>query len=146
LIILNNYSKTGTYIILESTGYSIIEKDKVQLVRQGVGGFSEDKQLLGIYVEADKFFFLYNDKKYNVNPDEIFCTNARISDGKRSFQVKIKDNIVCDITYKPYISPFVLTFGDDDDEFDFLLYLSKLMLSKDSIGNFIKGMNSLKKS
>lgn len=146
MIILNNYCKTGTYIILESTGYSIIEKDKVQLVRQGVGGFSEDKQLLGIYVEADKFFFLYNDKKYNVNPDEIFCTNTRISDGKRNFRVKIKDNIVCDITYKPYISPFVLTFGDDEDEFDFLLYLSKLMLSKDSIGNFIKGMNSLKKS
>lgn len=146
MIILNNYSKTGTYIILESTGYSIIEKDKVQLVRQGVGGFSEDKQLLGIYVEADKFFFLYNDKKYNVNPDEIFCTNARISDGKRNFQVKIRDNIVCDITYKPYISPFVLTFGDDEDEFDFLLYLSKLILSKDSINNFIRGMNSLKKS
>ncbi|APM37684.1 hypothetical protein [Clostridium kluyveri] len=145
MIILNNYSKTRTYIILESTGYSIVEKDKTQLARQGVGGFSEDGQLLGIYVDADKFFFLYNDNKYETNPDEIICTNARIDDGKRNFQVKIKDKVVCDITYKPYISPFVLTFGDDEDEFDFLLYLSNLMLSKDSILNFIKGMNNLKK-
>lgn len=51
---------------------------------------------------------------------------------------------MCDITYKPYISPFVLTFGDDEDEFDYFLYLSNLMLSKDSMLSFIKGMNRLK--
>lgn len=146
MIILDNYSKIDTYIVLESMGYKIVEEDKVQLVRQGVGGFSEDNELLGIYVETDKFFFLYKVKKYNVNPDEIICTNEMIGNGKRNFQVKIKDHIVCDIVYKPYISPYVLTFGDDEDEFDFLLYLSKLMESKESICNFIKAMNSLKKS
>ena len=26
MIIMNNYSKTGTYIILESSGYSVVEK------------------------------------------------------------------------------------------------------------------------
>lgn len=146
MIILNNYSKTGTYIILEPSGYSIVEKDKVQLVRQGVGGFSEDGQLLGIYVDSNKFFFIHNEKKYEAIPDEIICINARTDDGKRNFKVKIMDKVVCNITYKPYISPFVLTFGDDEDEFDFLLYLSNLMLSKDSILSFINGMKRLKKS
>ncbi|WP_180229606.1 hypothetical protein [Bacillus pseudomycoides] len=146
MIILNNYSKIGTYIILEPSGYSIVEKNKVQLVRQGVGGFSEDGQLIGISVDSNKFFFIYNEKKYEAIPDEIICINERTDDGKRNFQVKITDKVVCDITYKPYISPFVLTFGDDEDEFDFLLYLSNLMLSKDSMLSFIKGMNRLKNS
>ncbi|SDY78491.1 hypothetical protein [Bacillus sp. 166amftsu] len=146
MIILNNYSKAGTYIILEHSGYSIVEKNKIQLLRQGVGGFSEDGQLLGIYVDSDKFFFIHNEKKYEAIPDEVICINERIDDGKRNFKVKIMNKIVCNITYKSYISPFVLTFGDDEDEFDFLLYLSNLMLSKDSILSFIKGMRKLKKS
>ena len=57
MIIMNNYSKTGTYIILESSGYSVVE-NKVKLVRQGVGGFSEDGQVVGIYVKDNKLFFL----------------------------------------------------------------------------------------
>lgn len=57
MIIMNNYSKTGTYIILESSGYSVVEKNKVKLVRQGVGGFSEDGQVVGIYVKDNKLFF-----------------------------------------------------------------------------------------
>lgn len=146
MIILNNYSKAGTYIILEPSGYSIVEKNKIKLLRQGVGGFSEDGQLLGIYVDSDKFFFIHNEKKYEAIPDEIICINERTDDGKRNFKVKIMNKVVCNITYKPYISPFVLTFGDDEDEFDFLLYLSNLMLSKDSILSFIKGMRKLKKS
>lgn len=57
MIIMNNYSKTGTYIILEPSGYSVVEKNKVKLVRQGVGGFSEDGQVVGIYVKDNKLFF-----------------------------------------------------------------------------------------
>ena len=58
--------------------------------------------------------------------------------------MKIKDILVCNIIYKPYISPFVLTFGDDEDEFDFLLYLSNLMADENSILSFINGMKNLK--
>jgi hypothetical protein len=57
----------------------------------------------------------------------------------------IKDKTICDITYKPYISPLALPFGDDTDEFDFLSYLSKLLHDKNSIQNFITGINNLKK-
>lgn len=56
MVIMNNYSKTGTYIILEPSGYSIVEKNKAQLVRQGVGGSSEDGQVVGIYVKDCRHF------------------------------------------------------------------------------------------
>ncbi|MDA2632297.1 hypothetical protein PDQ38_24305 [Bacillus cereus] len=57
MIIMNNYPEVGTYIMLETSGYSIVEKNKVQLVRQGVGGFSEDGQVVGVYVKNNKLFF-----------------------------------------------------------------------------------------
>ncbi|MFL0251974.1 hypothetical protein ACJDT4_16260 [Clostridium neuense] len=145
MILLENYSKINTYINIKPHGYSIINADSVNSIENGIGGFSEDGELLGIYVDDDKLYFQYNDNKYETNPDEIICTNERLKDGKRNFRVKIRDVIVCDITYEPYISPFVLTLGDDEDEFDFLLHLSNLMLDKNAILNFIKGMNNLKK-
>lgn len=68
----------------------------------------------------------------------------RLSNGNSNFKVIIKGKTVCDISYKPYISPHALIFGDDD-EFDFLLYLSRLLHDKNTIQNFIGGMNDLKK-
>ena len=47
--------------------------------------------------------------------------------------------------YKPYINLLALIFGYDEDEFDFLLHLSKLMKNEDSILNFINGINNLNK-
>ncbi len=145
MIALDNYSKKNTYIIINSDGYSVTDSKNMELVENGEGGFSEDDEFLGIFVENNKFFFLYNEKKYETNPDEMSCTNERLNNGMRNFKVKIKDKTVCDILYKPYISPLALPFGDDEDEYDYLLYLSKLLHDKNSIQNFITGMNNLKK-
>ncbi len=144
MILLDNYSKKNTYINITPKGYSIIDTNNIDEIENGEGGFSEDGELLGLYVDEDKLYFQYNDKKYETKPDEINCTNEILKDGKRNFRVKIKNVLVCDIIYKPYISPFVLTFGDKEDEFDFLLYLTNLMGDKNSIFKFINGMNNLK--
>ena len=145
MILLDNYSKINTYIKITTEGYSIINANNKNRIENGKGGFSEDGELLGLYIDDDKLYFQYNDKSYVTKPDEINCINEILDDGKRDFQVKIKDVLVCDIVYKPYVNPLALIFGDDEDEFDFLLYLSKLMKNKDSILNFIKGINNLKK-
>ena len=50
---------------------------------------------------------------------------------------------MCNKVYKPYVNPLALVFEDDEDEFDFLLHLSNIMKSKDSILNFIRGINNL---
>lgn len=143
MIILRNYSKINTCIQIDNSRYKVVEK--IGDIRQGVGGFSEDGELLGLYSEDGKLYFQYNNKSYETKPDEINCTNELLNDGKRNFRVIIKDVVVCNIIYKPYISPFVLTFGDEEDEFDFLLYLANLIVDKNSILNFIKGINNLRK-
>ena len=141
MIILENYSTIDTYIQIDNTEYTVVNK-KCD-IRQGIGGFSENGELLGLYIDNDKLYFQYNDKKYQTKPDEIICTNERLKGDKRNFKVKINDIVVCNIIYKPYVNPLSLIFGDDEDEFDFLLHLSKLMKSEESILNFIKGINNL---
>jgi len=141
VIILENYSTIDTYIQIDNTEYTVVNK-KCD-IRQGIGGFSENGELLGLYIDNDKLYFQYNDKKYQTKPDEIICTNERLKGDKRNFKVKINDIVVCNIIYKPYVNPLSLIFGDDEDEFDFLLHLSKLMKSEESILNFIKGINNL---
>lgn len=141
MIILENYSTIDTYIQIDNTEYTVVNK-KCD-IRQGIGGFSENGELLGLYIDNDKLYFQYNDKKYQTKPNEIICTNERLKGDKRNFKVKIKDVVACNIIYKPYVNPLSLIFGDDEDEFDFLLHLSKLMKSEESILNFIKGINNL---
>lgn len=143
MIVLDNYSKKNTYITITSEGYSMINANSIKSIENGKGGFSENGELLGLYIDNDKLYFQYNDKKYQTKPDEIICTNERLKGDKRNFKVKIKDVVVCNIIYKPYVNPLSLIFGDDEDEFDFLLHLSKLMKSEESILNFIKGINNL---
>lgn len=145
MILLDNYSKKNTYIKITPEGnYSIINSENVDDIEDGEGGFSEDGELLGLYIHNEKLYFQYKNKSYETKPNEIICTNKILNNCKRNFKVEIKENIICDIVYKPYISSFALVFEEEEDEFDFLLYLSNLMKDENSILNFIKGINNLK--
>lgn len=48
-----------------------------------------------------------------------------------------------DIKYEPLISPFLLAFEEDEDEFDFMLHLSELLRSKGSIVKFTKAISKI---
>ena len=145
MIIMNNYSKKGTYIILESSGYSIVEKNKAQLVRQGVGGFSEDKELIGIYVQDNKLFFYYNGKSFEATIDNLICTNKYVTRSDRCFSVTIGGQKICTIVYEPFIDPGMIIYDADPKEFDVLLYLSEILENEDSMKRFMNGMEMLKK-
>jgi hypothetical protein len=144
MIILNNYSKVGTFIVLESNKHSIVNKNELNVPRNGVGGFSENGDLLGIYVIDDKFYFLYNNEKIEVIPSNIKCVNNYITNVLRRFTVEINDKLICDIKYEPYIDPGMIYYDADPEEFDFLLYLSGLLNSNETIINFIKGIQSIR--
>ena len=133
MIILENYSELDTYIKIVEESYTIIFEDSYKNQVNGIGGISEDGELVGIYVIDKKLHFQYNSTSYEVTPRDLMCHCENIDNGKYRFIVKNKGRIICDIEYKPYVSPFVLTFGGDDDEFDFLLYLSKLLKDEASI-------------
>lgn len=62
MIILRNYATTNTCIQIEDSGYKVVgNKCKI---RNGIGGFSEDGDLLGVYIENDKLYFQCNEKHY----------------------------------------------------------------------------------
>ncbi|MBD8027872.1 hypothetical protein H9636_14560 [Ureibacillus sp. Re31] len=145
MIVMNNYSKTGTYIILEHSGYSIVEKNKVQLIRQGVGGFSEDGQVVGIYVIDNTLFFFYNGKSFETSIEDLICINSYVSKLKRCFSVTIGGQNICNIVYEPFIDPGMIYYDADPEEFDVLLYLSELLKDGDSIKRFMNGMEMIKK-
>ena len=145
MIIMNNYSTIGTYIILEPSGYSIVEKNKVQVVRQGVGGFTEDEELVGIYVEDNKLFFYYNGKSFEASIDNLVCTNNYVRRSDRCFSVSIGGQNICTIVYKPFIDPGRIFYDADPKEFDVLLYLSEILENEDSMKRFMNGMEKLKK-
>lgn len=105
----------------------------------------EGKRKTGKGIPQTKLFFQYNNKSYETKPDEIKCTNEILCDGRRSFKVEIREALICNIVYKPYISPFVLTYGDEEDEFDFFVHLSNLLANEDAIFKFMKGMDNLRK-
>lgn len=64
MITLENYSKWESYIIIEHNNYSIIEDKNRHREIQGVGGVSEDGQVVGIYVENEELNFFYNNHSF----------------------------------------------------------------------------------
>lgn len=143
MIILDNYSKKSTCIVISDSEYTVCKENKVKMTRHGEGGFSEEGELLGAYIYDDKFFFLHKCKSYEADPKSINCTNLYTDNEMRRFIVKINDNMICDITYKPFIDPFFLGLGGEDDEYDFLLYLSRILKNEESILDFIRGIRNL---
>ena len=143
MIYLKNYSEYNTFIRLDEDAYVVVDDaDKID----GIGGFTETNEMLGFYIENDKFFFCYECNKYEVVLNEFSCVNEKNDDGKRKFKIIISDRIVCEITYEPYVNPIGLVFGEEDDEFDFLLFLSKYLQDEVSVTRFFEGLRELKKN
>lgn len=90
MIILCNYSKLGSYILIDNNTYSIIETEGSHRSRQGIGGISEDGQVVGNYVKDHKLFFFYNGQSFESAVHDLKCTNKYISDLERSFHVSIR--------------------------------------------------------
>jgi hypothetical protein len=141
MIIMRNYFSLETYILLEPSGYSIVNKNEVQSVSQGVAGFSEDEQLVGIYVEDNKFYFYYNGKSFEATVDNFICTHQSLtsSSSDTCFRVTICGQTICEIVYEPYVTFEMILHGIDPEEFDFLIYLSRVLNSKESMESFIGG-------
>lgn len=144
MIILENYPKISTRIIIENGTYSVQKAEEISKPIQGVGGFSEDGQLIGVFVENGKLFFLYNKECYQTIPSDLKCSNIYIAKSQRCFSIIIRDKKVCEIVYSPYIDPGMVFYDADPEEFDVLLYLSGLLEDIETMQNFIKGMNNIK--
>ena len=144
MITLENYSKWESYIIIEHNNHSVSEEQDRHRERQGVGGVSEDGQVVGIYVENEELNFFYNNHSFLTRPDKIVCKNEYVSSLERCFNVTIEGKEIYNIIYKPYIDPGMIYYDADPEEFDVLLYLSRLMKDKESLKEFMNGMKLIK--
>lgn len=142
MAILRNYSEANTYITVDKNGYSVVNKNCAKSVkRQGVGGFCKN-EFVGMYVENRDLYLCYNDKIFLAQSADIDCSNILVPGGKRKFVLKLAGNEVCDILYDRIVDPLP-AIGEDEEEYDTLLYLSNLMESKDTIDRFINSMITL---
>ncbi|NME07355.1 hypothetical protein [Psychrobacillus sp. BL-248-WT-3] len=144
MITLENYSKWESYIIIEHNNYSIKEDKNRHREIQGVGGVSEDGQVVGIYVENEELNFFYNNHSFLARPEKLVCKNEYVSSSERCFNVTIEGKEIYNIIYKPYIDPGMIYYDADPEEFDVLLYLSRLMKDKESLKEFMNGMKLIK--
>lgn len=144
MILLNNYSQYNTFIQIGKDGYNVIPSKKASKSEDGIGGFSENNDLLGLYINHGKLYFQYNSSKYEITPSEIFCSINNDNSGNNIFEVKIKNKEICKIIYKPYINPLGLAFGESGDEFDFLSCLKNVLKDEESVNKFIKGIAHMK--
>ncbi|WP_144569151.1 hypothetical protein [Bacillus pseudomycoides] len=144
MITLHNYPKLESYILIDNNTYSIKETGDRYKTVQGIGGISEDGQVVGIYVQDDKLFFFYNGQSFETSVDDLICKNSYISKLERCFNVQIGRQNICNIVYEPFIDPGMIYYDADPEEFDVLLYLSGLMKNEDSIKKFMKGMDIIK--
>lgn len=136
MIVLDNYTTIDEKILIDPrTSMVKIVDDSYPEESIGVGGYVEDA-FLGIYTKNDLLHLYYNGKIYSANSENIKCTNATVGKNYRHFSLSFSGNVVCDLRYERNLSP-IPAFGDDEMEFDFLLYLSDLLKSKDSIDRFI---------
>lgn len=144
MILLNNYSQHDTFIQLETENFTIISSKNTGKIEDGIGGFSENNDLLGLYINNGKLYFQYNLNRYEIIPSEVLCSITKDNEKDNIFEVKIQNKEICKIVYKPFINPLGLAFGESVDEFDFLESLRNILKDEDSINKFIKGMSYLK--
>lgn len=137
MIVLDNYTTVDEKILIDPNTFSVkIVDDSYAEEAIGVGGFAEDV-FVGVYIKKDLLHLCYDGKIYSADSDNIKCTNDPVGKDQRHFKISFSGNVVCDFRYERNLSP-IPAFGDDEEEFDFLLYLSNLLKSKDSIDKFIQ--------
>jgi len=136
MIVLDNYTTIDEKILLDPNTFNVsIVDDSYEEEPVGVGGFVNEV-FLGVFTKNDLLHFCYNGKIYSANSDTIICKNNTDGKDNRHFIFSISGNVICDIRYERSLSP-IPAFGDDEEEFDFLLYLGNLLESKNSIDKFV---------
>lgn len=137
-VTLRNYSNYNQYILWNHHTYITIIKDKLDRPIQGIVGYTENKEIIGIYTKNSEVFFLNNEKEYKIDIPNFKCFNIYIDVNTRYFKIENCGVIIFESLYEPYIDPGVIIYDVDPEEFDFLLFLSNNILSdKETLENFI---------
>lgn len=140
-IALRNYSEYNQYMIWNGNIYEPIDKDKLEKSEQGIIGYTENKELVGVFVKNSEVFFLNDNIEIRIDTSNFKCSNSYIDKNTRHFKLENQNSLVFESIYEPYIDPGMIIYDSDPEEFDFLLFLSNNILSnKESLENYILAM------
>lgn len=96
--------------------------------------------ILGLFVYEDKLFFVKNNDCYDITNKKIECENT-VEQDKRKFSLKVDNVILYESEYDFSCSTDDILTGTIEEEQDFMLYLSKILYSEETIGTFVEGFN-----
>lgn len=140
-IILRNYLEYNQNMVWDGHVCISVSKDKITKPEQGIAGFTESKELIGVFIRESEVFFLYNNVEYQIDISNFKSINSYIDNLSRHFIFENRNAIIYETVYKPYIDPGISIYDSDPEEFDFLLFLSNNILqSKESLKNYIIAM------
>ena len=137
-IVFNNYPDITKVIIWQDGKYKILDDDS-GLSTQGIAGITENNNLVGVFVNNYKAYFVFETHVYSLLPKEFECSNTYINKDERCFILKNRDMEICNIIYKPFIDSGMMFYEVDLEEFDILLFLSNNILNnKETLEAFIE--------
>ena len=137
-IVFNNYPDITKVIIWQDGKYNILDDDS-DLSTQGIAGITENNNLVGVFVNSKKVFFVFETQVYSLSSTEFECSNTYINKDERCFILKNRDIEICNIIYRPFIDPDMMFYEVDLEEFDILLFLSNNILKdKETLKSFIE--------
>jgi len=120
-----------------------VDKETANKSEQGISGFTETKNMVGVFVRNNNVFFLLDGNEYEICIHDFECSNIYIDKNTRKFKLISQSQLIYEIIYEPYIDPGMIIYDSDPEEFDFLLFLSNHILkSKLSLENFIIARNN----
>lgn len=143
-IVLDNYNCFGEYILWDGSNYTLIKNVFKSI--NGLGGFTEDNMLVGLFEDNNNLYFIWGNKEYEIVIDTCICSFDYISGNQRCFSVESDGICICKYIYKPFLDPHYLLNGSDGEEYDFLLYLkNNVMKNKVYLTNFLNYMRKERK-
>lgn len=137
-ILLRNYSEYKKNIIWNGNKHKVVNTETINKPERGIAGFTENKNMVGVFVRDNDAFFLIDDKEYKIDIDNFQCSNTYQDKKTRQFKFINQSDVICEIVYEPYIDPGMVIYDSDPEDFDFLLFLSNNILhNKEILKNFI---------
>ncbi|MBQ2872653.1 MAG: hypothetical protein IJE89_01475 [Bacilli bacterium] len=139
MIVMANFSDPYTNICLVNEEVKILKFDNYNgEYNQGMAEQIDVSTIIGIFCHNDNLYLSVNNNIFDVRMNNVTCSNSIVNE-KRYFELKVGDVVLYRKEYSPLCSYEEVLMGEIEEERDFLLYLTNILSSKQSIDKFFEG-------
>lgn len=146
MIIMFNHNDYNTNICIEKGETKVLKLNNYNgEYNQGIAAKINDNLILGLYTNEEQLYLVKNNQIFNITGRNVFCQNIRQQE-KRKFILILDEKIVHSEEYTALCTFQDLVCGECEEDIDFLLELSNILSSKESMDKFVKGYSYKKLS